>query len=509
MKAFALAVLSGVLLALTFPRFNLEFLASGALIPLFFAIQGASPLRASLSGFVSGFVFYLMDMTWVTNTLINYGYLPTLAAWGVLLLLVTLMSFFPALFSYLVNRLGGGNPVSLFLLAPVIWTALEYLRSSHPWYGFSWLGLGYSQFQTLPVIQIAEFTGVYGVTALIVLVNAGVFALIHPEFAAHKQWQKYRIRIGGATAGVFIFCLVYGWLALADAPAPRGSGLKVGLVQGNIAQQMKWNPIYRTAVLERYRELTLKVVQDQPDLVVWPEAVTPFYFQHDAAGARFVMDSVRMANTPLLFGSPHVETRGGQQVFLNSAFYLSRAGEVQGRYDKIHLVPFGEFVPWRSLLFFIDKLVVGIGDFGRGTEATVFQVNNFKFGVSICYEIIFPDLTRQAVKNGAQFLVNITNDAWFGRSAASYQHMAMASLRAVENRVPIVRAANTGISGAVDRFGRIHAATDIFQEAVVSTLIYPRTGEQTYYSRYGDVFSWLCLALSLLLPLGLRRMDAH
>ena len=509
MKAFALAVLSGVLLALTFPRFNLEFLAWGALIPLLFAIHGASPLRASLCGFVSGFVFYLMDLSWVTNTLINYGHLPTWAGWGVLILLVILMSFFPALFSYLVNRLGRGNPVSLFLLAPVIWTALEYLRSSHPVYGFSWLGLGYSQFQTLPVIQIAEFTGVYGVTALIVLVNAGLFVLIHPEFAAHEQWQKYRVRIGGATAGVFIFCLIYGWMALADASAPKSAALKIGLVQGNIAQQMKWNPIYRTAVLERYRHLTLKAAQDQPDLIVWPEAVTPFYFQQDEPGARFIVDGVRMTHTPLLFGSPHVETRGGEQVLLNSAFYLSREGIVQGRYDKIHLVPFGEFVPWRSLLFFIDKLVVGIGDFGRGTEATVFQLKNFKFGVSICYEIIFPELTRQSVNNGAQFLVNITNDAWFGYSAASYQHMAMTSLRAVENRVPIVRAANTGISGAVDRFGRIHAATDIFEEAVVTTTIHPRTGERTYYSKYGDVFSWLCLALSLLLPLVLRRMASQ
>ncbi len=509
MKALVLAVLSGVLLALTFPRFNLEFLAWGALIPLFFAIHGASPLRAALSGFVSGFVFYLMDMTWVTNTLINYGNLPTLAAWGVLLLLVILLSFFPALFSYLVNRLGRGNPVSLFLLAPVIWTALEYLRSSHPLYGLSWLGLGYSQFQTLPVIQIAEFTGVYGITALIVLVNAGGFTLLHPEFAAHEQWKKYRLRIGGATAGVLIFCLVVGWMALADSAAPKGSGLKIGLVQGNIAQQMKWNPVYRQAVLERYRQLTLKAAQEQPDLGVWPEAVPPFYFLHDEPGARFVVEGVRQTNIPLLFGSPHLETRGDERVLFNSAFYLSREGEVNGRYDKMHLVPFGEFVPWRSLLFFVDKLVVGISDFGRGEEATVFQLKDFKFGVSICYEITFPDLTRQAVKNGAQFLVNITNDAWFGRSAASYQHMAMASLRAVENRVPVLRAANTGISGAIDPFGRIQSATDIFKEDVVSATIYPRSKERTYYSEYGDVFSWLCLALSFLLPFALRRLNGH
>ena len=184
---------------------------------------------------------------------------------------------------------------------------------------------------------------------------------------------------------------------------------------------------------------------------------------------------------------------------------LSESGETLNRYDKIHLVPFGEFVPFRKILFFIEKLVVMIGDFGRGTEATVMEKAGNKIGVSICYEIIFPDLIRQAVKNGANFLINITNDAWFGKSAASYQHMSMGALRAVENRVPIVRAANTGISGTIKATGKLKDKTELFVEDFRITQISPRTSGNTFYSLNGDVFSWLCLFLTSLLGFVSRK----
>ena len=184
---------------------------------------------------------------------------------------------------------------------------------------------------------------------------------------------------------------------------------------------------------------------------------------------------------------------------------LSESGETLNRYDKIHLVPFGEFVPFRKILFFIEKLVVMIGDFGRGTEATVMEKAGYKIGVSICYEIIFPDLIRQAVKNGANFLVNITNDAWFGKSAASYQHMSMGALRAVENRVPIVRAANTGISGTIEATGKLRNETKLFVEDVLITQISPATSGKTFYSLNGDIFSWLCLFLAGLLGFTSRK----
>ena len=190
---------------------------------------------------------------------------------------------------------------------------------------------------------------------------------------------------------------------------------------------------------------------------------------------------------------------------MNSAYLISETGETLSRYDKMHLVPFGEFVPFRKILFFIEKLVVMIGDFGRGREATVMETAGNKAGVSICYELIFPDLIRQAVKNGANFLVNITNDAWFGKSAASYQHMSMGALRAVENRVPIVRVANTGISGTIESTGNLRDETGLFVEDYRISLIAPAGEQKTFYTLNGDVFSWTCLLAAGVAAIWFRK----
>jgi apolipoprotein N-acyltransferase len=503
MKDYLTAIISGLLLAFAFPRFNLEFFAWFALVPLFFSIYGGNARRALRLGFVAGLVFYFITLSWVTNTLTNYGNIPTVVSWLILSLLVAYLSLYVGLFAAIVNRFSKGHPVNIFLLAPVTWTALEYLRSTHSIYGFSWQGLGYSQFQSLPVIQMASITGVYGISALIVLVNTGLFVLIHPAFGKYPVWRNCRRRIGTATLSLLFLCVGYGWWTLQREPIYSTPPVRVALVQGNIPQQMKWDPAYRNEVLGRYRKLTFEAAVFKPDLMVWPEAVTPFFFGKDSAGTQYVLDTVRQAQVPLVLGSPAVKeiaeepAPGNSQPLrlTNSAYFLSDHGVQLGRYDKIHLVPFGEFVPFRSILFFIDKMVANIGDFERGEEAKVFQLGDNKFAVSICFEIIFPDLVRQPVKQGAGYLVNITNDAWFGKSAASYQHMSMVSLRAVENRVPIVRAANTGISGTVDAFGRIVDATEIFKEDWIIAQIHPQTSKPGFYSIYGDIFSQMCLVL--------------
>jgi apolipoprotein N-acyltransferase len=501
MKDYLKAIISGLLLAFAFPKFNLEFLAWFALVPLLFAIYSGNARRALKLGFVTGLVFYFITLSWVINTLVNYGNIPTVMSWLILSLLVAYLSLYVGLFSYLVNRFSKSHPVNIFLLAPVTWTALEYLRSTHSIYGFSWQGLGYSQFQSLPVIQMASITGVYGITALIVLVNAGLFVLIHPAFEKYPAWKTFRKRISVATLLFLALCVGYGEWILKREPVYSTPPVRVGIIQGNIPQKMKWDPAYRNEVLGRYRNLTLKAAVFKPDLMVWPEAVTPFFFARDFAGTQYVVDTVRLAQTPIVFGSPALkesEPALGKNIppqLYNSAYFLSEHGVILGRYDKIHLVPFGEFVPFRSILFFIDKMVANIGDFERGKEAKVFQLGNHGFAVSICFEIIFPDLVRQPVKQGAGYLVNITNDAWFGKSAASYQHMSMVAMRAVENRVPIVRAANTGISGTVDAYGRIVDATEIFEEDWLIAKIHPQSAEPGFYSTYGDIFSQMCLVL--------------
>ena len=501
---FLLAAISGILLVLIFPRFNFESLAWFAFIPLFSAIEAKTPQSAALLGFITGMVFYTWGLSWINNTLINYGNLPSVVSFMVLGLLAAYLSFYTALFCYLIRRVCKENRGLFFLFAPVLWVSLEYLRSTHSEFGFSWLGLGYSQFKTLQVIQMAEITGVYGISWLIMLLNAGLYL-------AWKTWREpgnVGARFISVTLLVFACWWGYGSVVMDRPNTDKNSGLTVGLIQGNVEQFMKWNPVFQKVVMGKYRDLTLAAAQSKPQLIVWPETAMPFYYNQHPVGTEFVNDLARQTQTPILFGSPHKENKDGHTTHYNSAYLVSETGDTQNRYDKIHLVPFGEFVPFRKLLFFVEKMVEMIGDFGRGKEATLFDVAGYKAGVSICYEIIFPDLIRQAVKNGADFLINITNDAWFGKSAASYQHMSMGALRAVENRVPIVRAANTGISGTIDANGALRDETDLFVEAAKITKITPRQRGLTFYTAYGDVFSWICLVLTVVLPFIQRQQNS-
>lgn len=497
-----MALLSGLLLLFTFPRFDFEILAWGALVPLFFAIQNQPLARATWLGFGAGMVFYFFGLFWVTNTLTNYGNLPLWLSIPVLGLLAAYLSFFVAIFCHLLCRFSSGSTLFFFLLAPPLWTGLEYLRSTHGDYGFSWLGLGYSQYLSGSVIQMADITGVYGVSALIVLVNAALFYALRFLLFAPAGERGMPWRVAGVTGLMVAMVLGYGQRALGvyGNSTVGGGGLRVALAQGNIPQHLKWDSAYQDEVIDTYSKLTREAAEQKPALIVWPEAATPYYYSLDSVGTAEINALARAAGAQLLIGSPYVITGDKRKVYYNSAFLVSAEGENRGRYDKMHLVPFGEFVPFQSVLFFVRKLVSTIGDFGKGEEATVFEVNGQRFGVSICYEITFPDLVRQPVKNGARFLVNITNDAWFGQSAASYQHMAMGALRAVENRVPIVRAANTGISGVIDPDGRLRDTTRLFVKDLVIADIEPRAeGALSLYARVGDVFSWACLVLSGLL----------
>lgn len=489
-----LSVVSGLILVTIFPRLDWSILAWTALVPFFFAIQGKTLKNVFWLGMTLGMAFYFFGLQWVTNTIINYGHLPVALSYAVLALLAAYLSFYLALFGYLTVWLSRNNDSLFFLLAPFVWTALEYLRSTFTPLSFSWLGLGYSQYDFLPVIQIAEFTGVYGVSWLIVFVNAGIFYILR-----EKQNGRSVLKFSCATILIPILCIGYGLFKLNDLRhdgAEQGTELRIALAQGNIPQNQKWNPGFRQQIIKTYQDLTLESANSHPDLVVWPEAATPFYFGYDEIETIRIQRLARQAGTALVFGSPYSEKIDDRPTVFNSAYMLTKEGDILGRYDKMHLVPFGEYVPFRSLLFFLEKMVDTIGNFGSGTEAKIFDLKNERFGISICYEIIFPDLIRQFAKNGAGFLVNITNDAWFGKSSAPYQHMSMAVLRAVENRMPIVRSANTGISGAIGRDGSILKTTGIFEKQVLLTniRIHPRTN--TYYTLYGDVFSWLCIAVT-------------
>jgi apolipoprotein N-acyltransferase len=494
LKQVALAFASGILLALAFPKADLGLLAWAAFVPLLWLVREQTPKRAFAYGWISGMGFYLCTVYWVVHTIGLYSNIPPWAAAGPLLLMCAILAAYTGAFaaglrSY--QQCGG----SIVLLGPPLWVALEWLRSFF-FIGFPWVSLGYSQHGFLNLIQFVEFTGVYGISALVIFANLAVFALLY-ERGPRRGWLLL--------AAVF---LVFGlsawgaWRRTQLATLPTTHHLRVGLIQGNIEQDKKWNPAFQEATIARYEQLSRQVAAQGVDLIIWPETAVPFFFQSDVTYQGRLLRLTSETKAPLLFGSPAFRLTGKDDVTLfNRAYLVSSAAEVLGSYDKIKLAPFGEYIPFHdSFLFFLDKLVEGIGDFAAGTEPTVFSLPGEKFGVLICYEGIFPDLARQFVVRGANFLVNITNDAWFGRTSAPYQHLVMEALRAVENRVPLVRAANTGFSAVVDIDGRVRSQTALYETAfLVEEIAWPQV--TSFYTTYGDLFASLC-ALAVVGMLG-------
>ncbi len=498
LRSPALAAASGLLLTLAFPNIDFHLLAWIGLIPLFLALQGQTVKNGFWLGGISGIVFFAGTVHWVTNSVHFYGGIPLIPASLITLLLCAYLALYPALFGAAVVHVKRYHPSLLVLAAPALWTALELART-YVFSGFPWSLLGYSQYRALPVIQISDITGVYGVSFLIVLVNAAIAEFITDR----KQYQGMSI-----AALAMTFVLGYGFVRLR---APEGPGaVTISVVQGNIEQDKKWDPAYQAETIAIYERLTNEALKQHPALVIWPETAVPFYFNgnnpEDRALTTDLIEFVKKNGTPLLFGSPTYQVKSLRTVILrNSAFLLSGEGRILARYHKIHLVPFGEYVPLKDVLFFVGKMVQAIGDFEPGKDYTIMTVpdgnsppHEVRLSTVICYEIIFPDLVRRFVDRGAQVVTTITNDAWFGKSAAPYQHFSMAVFRAVENRVPIARAANTGISGFIDAKGRILAASGIFTEAYLTQTLVPGN-TKTFYTRYGDIFSYACVFLSIVL----------
>jgi apolipoprotein N-acyltransferase len=486
-----LGVGSGFACALAFPPWDLWPIAFVALIPLFFALAGSTPREAAWLGYASGLSFYLTTIWWVISTMTTYGRLPLGLSLVVLALLCGVLAGYTAGFAWLLvagrerlNHPEGVEPI----LAAGLWTGLEFLRT-HLFSGFPWNLLGYSQYQQPTVRLLAAVAGVYGISALLVLVNGTLASCLLLALRPGREMLGWRrCLLPAAVACVAILATVgYGRVMWRDPTG--GPSIGVGLLQGNIDQSIKWEPGNQTATLDIYERLVRQAAAKRPALIVWPETAVPFFLRRDGELSARVFGIAAQLKTPMLVGSPDMGDDGS---FYNTAFFLGRDGHIRSRYDKRHLVPFGEYVPLHGLLFFLDKMVTGIGDFGRGRTATVFSVDGARFGVMICYEIIFPAEVRDFVSNGAHFLVNITNDAWFGRSGAPYQHLAMAALRAVENGTYLVRAANTGVTAVIAPSGEILARTEIFTEAALLGTIRLRQAE-TPYSRYGDVLAWTCM----------------
>ncbi len=511
------AIISGLLLTAAFPKMGISPLAWFALVPLFISLREMHPKEAFRIGMIAGLTHYLTLLYWVVFTMRTYGYLPWWQCVSLLVLLAAYLSLYFGFFALTLTHLCR-KPLHLFLLAPILWVGLEYIRS-FMLTGFPWGIVGYSQFNRLHIIQISDIFGVYGISFLVVLFNAAVYLLL--LFFAQKKWRGYPVDRKQALLAIVLplilisLGLIYGDMriktmdeAMAGASSPR-----VAVVQGNIDQARKWDPAFQISTTKKYTELTLSAVSPQPDLVVWPETATPFYFEASPKLTRLVTDAVRQAGVHLLVGSPSVQGQSGNYQYYNSAYMVAPDGRATGRYDKVHLVPFGEYVPLKRVLSFVGKMVAQVGDFSPGEKGRILAwgENEPPIGVQICFEIIFPGLSRSLVKNGAGLLVNLTNDAWFGKSSAAYQHFSMAVFRAVENRRSLVRCANTGISGFVDPAGRIVAHTALFEDAVVVRAV-PVLTEKTYYTRIGDALPIVCLIVMIALigrPISRLRQEPY
>ncbi len=484
-----LAMLGACLLTLSFPKLDQGWLAWFALVPLFLSIRQVRVKNGFYLGLFFGMIHHLGLVYWTVHTMHQYGNIPLLQSVIILFLFAGYLSLFPGIFAALLAWLRP-SPLYLPLLAPALWCILEIIRT-HLFTGFPWALLGYSQYDHLWLIQCADLVGVYGLSFMIVLVNSVVTlaVLYWVELEWHKAApERSTVTLYGALAiGLLICVFGYGiWrLQAIDRAADAAEKAKVAVIQGNIDQAQKWDPRFQVLTVVKYRNLSLNPSVKGADLVVWPETAAPFYFTDDKVLSQMVIEGVKTANTHFIIGSPSYAAGKEAMIYHNSAYMVSPDGEPLGKYDKVHLVPFGEYVPLKAFLPFIDKLVAQVGDFKPGLSGNTLTWGNHKAGMLICYEVIFPGLARAMVQNGAHLLVNITNDAWFGRTSAAYQHFSMAVFRAVENRRSLARAANTGISGFVDAGGRILMPTGLFQEAAVMTPI-SLLKTTTLYTRWGD-----------------------
>ena len=500
--SFSLAVLSGLLLTGAFPKIGWDWLIWFALLPLLIALKDLSPRSAFRLGLITGVTHFLTLLYWLVPVMRTYGFLPVYLSIVILFLLAVVLAVFIGLFSAALTAFGK-TPVRCLLMAPVGWVALEYLRS-FIFSGFPWELLGYSQFNRLQLIQISDIFGVYGLSGLIVLTN-GTF-LIWLLKITRRRWQEEnisnRLALGSIVtlAAAMGLTLLYGQWRLNTinekiAAAPKA---RVSVIQGNIDQGIKWNPAFQIDTVKKYNRLSASVIEKNPDLIVWPESATPFYFLVNIKPSELVFDGIHQTGKDYLIGSPSFERNRNGDRYYNSAFLISPKNKTMGRYDKTHLVPYGEYVPFKKWLPFLGKIVAQVGDFDTGKVGSTLQWKDQHLGIQICYEIIFPALSRAMADNNATLLINITNDAWFGKTSGPYQHFSMAVFRAVENRRSLARAANTGISGFVDPAGRVLESTPLLVEAAITRPL-PLLREKSIYTRTGDLFARGCMGIVILL----------
>jgi apolipoprotein N-acyltransferase len=426
--------------------------------------------RNFLAGFITGVVGYTGCVYWVVVAMNAYGGISAPFALLTMFLLVLYMSLYVGCFAWLVTYLKERFRISLWVSAPPVWILLEYLRCVLLT-GFPWSFLAHSQHNFLPIVQVVSITGTYFLSFIIVAANCLIYRVVSEK--------RFPLAHGTTVLALFAACLVFGFSRLGS---PIDGTIKTSIVQGNVRQDVKFDATFKDTTIRRYIDLTSRGSAGA-DLVIWPETAMPFIFLEDAAGIRVRAVPAALSNN-LLLGTVSRDPEGH---YYNTAYVVDRQGRIAGSYSKGHLVPFGEYTPLAAYFPFLANISVAVGDFRPGPGHDPIATSSGKIGMLICFEGVFPRLTAETVRRGAEVLVNITNDAWFGPTSAPYQHFAFYIFRAVETDRFVLRAANTGISAIIDPRGRTVARTGIFKEAVLNGAFSPRQG-QTVYVRYGDYF---------------------
>lgn len=466
-----------------------------ALVPLLFTVSLTSAKKRFGYGLGVGVLHFLLQLYWIVFVLGRYGGLPWYFSYPAALLLSLYMALYFGLFTVIAGAIRQRWGAIVFLwLTPCLWVGLDWLRGVL-FTGFPWMDLGYGLWQTPYFLQAADLFGHHFLTFLIVLVNSAVFVAI-------QQGRDRKVAIQLLVVALLIITVgIYGNLRSRQLERYLAASetMVFGVVQGNIDQSRKWVPEEQQRTVDNYLDQTRKLLSrpNPPELVVWPETALPFYPSRNPLFHAIPRLAIT-GDISLLTGSPWFEIEDAEKRivnFFNAALLIPSDGEKPSLYFKSHLVPFGEYVPLKKFLFFLAPLVEAVGDFSPGKIEKPLLSDEARCGILICFESIFPDITRKWVDAGANVLVNLTNDAWYGRSSAPAHSMAMSVLRAVESRRSLVRAANTGISGFVDPLGRVLKSSPIFVNWAESAPV-KLVEETSFYCRYGYFFGVLCFLLS-------------
>jgi apolipoprotein N-acyltransferase len=485
---YLLSLVSGALLVLSLPKPDLYPLAWIALVPLFFVVATArSVAQTVLASYLAGVVFFCGICYWITETMSIYGGLSLPSAIGVGALFALSYALYFVLFALGLHlALKKFALAGLFFAAP-LWVTVEWLRSIL-FSGFPWMLSGYALVPYAGILQMAAWTGVYGLSFLAAFVNS----LIVYSF----------LRRSKGTAAAAAAIVLVSWFLPVLGRTNAGDSVAVRLVQTDISLDQPWKQPDSDQLMDELGALSTRD-SGTPRLVVWPETPAPFYLTDEGFRTR-MRQIARKLGAYFLVG--YIDAAGNEPS--NSAALLSPDGVRLSRYDKMHLVPFGEYVPLKKLFFFAESLTRQVGEFVPGTQYTISQMDGHKISTAICYESIFPDLVRQFPKKGSELLVVITNDGWFGQSSAPYQHLRMGVVRSVENRRWMVRTANTGISAIIDPYGKIEAETPIGERMILDGSARFRN-DRTFYTEYGDVFADANVLAAAALLLWRRRKNAR